>query len=332
MEKIHLILAAALAVLAVGCNKEQASEAVSDGEEVSVTFTAGLPEVQTRAISDGMTAKNLFVAAYNDASGNPADHIPALDKTATFSNLKTSVTFNLVKGKTYHFIFWAQADNAPYTFETEDKTVTIDYAGAANDEKRDAFYAVKTITVQGAATEPVKLYRPFSQVNFGTADYTAAVASGVSIDKSIFTATDAAKTFDVFAGEGKDAADLSYTEAELPAEDLLLADGRTYKYMAMNYFLPVGKLSERHVSNVKAQFISTDHTVEISSPSAPVQSNWRTNIIGNLLTDQVVFNVEIVPAFDGDINVVQNVESLSTLCANGGSAVLTDNLVLDQTL
>lgn len=304
MKSIKYLAAAALAMLAVGCNKEQAG-VVPDGEEVSVAFTAEIPEIQTRAIGDGLTAKNLVVAAYDDEDGEPGAHIIGLDKKATFNNLKTNVTFNLVKGKTYHFIFWAQADNAPYKFDAEAKKVAIDYSGVANDENRDAFYAVKTLKVIGAATEPVKLYRPFSQVNFGTSDYDDAVAAGVSVTKSAFTATDAAKTFDIFAGEGKDAVDITYTEAELPAEDLVLANGNKYKYMAMNYFLPVGKLSERHVSNVKAEFVAADHTVEVSVPSAPVQSNWRTNIVGSLLTDQVVFNVEIVPAFDGDIDIDQ---------------------------
>lgn len=43
MKSAKYILAAALAMLALGCNKEQVAEAVPDGTEVSVTFTAELP-------------------------------------------------------------------------------------------------------------------------------------------------------------------------------------------------------------------------------------------------------------------------------------------------
>ena len=336
MKRINYIFAAALAILACGCNKEQVTEAVPNGTEVSVTFTAELPGMQTKAIGDGLTAKNLTVEVYEDEAGAAGTNIVALHQTATFTDLKTNVKFSLVKGKTYHFIFWAQADNAPYTLDAAAKTVAISYAGEANDESRDAFYAVKTLKVQGPATEPVQLKRPFAQVNFGTADFDAAKAGGVEVTESSFTATDAATSLDLFAGEGVGSTDITYTEKELPAETLTLKDGTTYKYMAMNYFVPTGKFAESHVSNVKAHFVSASHTVEISSPSTPVQSNWRTNIVGNLLTDQVVFNVEIVPAFEDettiDIENITTAAGLRTALANSHSAKLAADITLDETI
>lgn len=337
MKQTKYILAAALAVLALGCNKEQvAVDGTPDGEEVAVTFAAELPGTITKAIGDGLTAKNLSVAVYDDASNAAGTHIVALDKTAVFEALHTTVEYSLVKGKTYHFIFWAQADNAPYTLDAAAKTVAISYAGEANDESRDAFYAVKTLKVQGPATEPVQLKRPFAQVNFGTADFDAAKAGGVEVTESSFTATDAATSLDLFAGEGVGSTDITYTEKELPAETLTLKDGTTYKYMAMNYFVPTGKFVESHVSNVKAHFVSASHTVEISSPSTPVQSNWRTNIVGNLLTDQVVFNVEIVPAFEDEENInltnISTLNELKTLFAVGGSATLMADITVPESV
>ena len=337
MKQTKYILAAALAVLALGCNKEQvAVDGTPDGAEVGVTFTAELPGMQTKAIGDGLTAKNLIVEVYEDETGAAGTHIAALHQTATFTALKADVKFSLVKGKTYHFIFWAQADNAPYTLDAAAKTVAISYAGEANDESRDAFYAVKTLKVQGPATEPVQLKRPFAQVNFGTADFDAAKAGGVEVTESSFTATDAATSLDLFAGEGVGSTDITYTEKELPAETLTLKDGTTYTYMAMNYFVPTGKFAESHVSNVKAQFVSASHAVEISSPSTPVQSNYRTNIVGNLLTDQVVFNVEIVPAFEDettiDIENITTAADLRTALANGHSAKLAADITIDETI
>lgn len=337
MKQTKYIFAAALTMLALGCNKEQvAVDGTPDGEEVAVTFAAELPGTITKAIGDGLTAKNLSVAVYDDASNAEGTHIVALDKTAVFDALHTTVEYSLVKGKTYHFIFWAQAEGAPYTFDPETKKVAINYTGAANDEKRDAFYAVKTLKVTGPATEPVQLHRPFAQVNFGTSDSAAATDAGVTPTASLFTATDAASSFDVFAGEGTDPVRVSFTEAALPAEQLTLKDGTSYTYLAMNYFIPAGKLSETHVSNLSATFKGASDDVVISVPSAKVQANYRTNIVGNLLTDQVVFNVEIVPAFEDettiDIGNITTAADLRTALANGHSAKLAADITIDETI
>ncbi len=337
MKPIKYLAAAALTLLAVSCNKEQVAE-VPDGQTVDVTFTAALPgEMATKAIGDGQTAKTLYVSVYeNDDAKTKLD----LDKTATFTDLKTQVTFSLVKGKTYNFVFWAQAaEGAPYDV-TDLKNIKISYEGAeANDEKRDAFYATrKELKVNGALTETIKLYRPFAQVNFGTADYDAAVAAGVEPVKSVFTATDVATVFDTFEAEGKEAKDVvTFTESALPGETLVTKAG-DYKWMTMNYILPMGKQDAKHISNVTAEFIpETGITVKASSPQTPVQNNYRTNILGNLLTSQVIFNIEIVPIFnepDNDIDLVniKNVESLKALFATGGEAILTEDLVLDKTV
>lgn len=337
MKIIKYLAAASLTLLAVSCNKEQVTE-VPDGQLVDVTFTTALPgEMATKALGDGQTAKKLYVSVYeNDDAKTKLD----LDKTATFTDLKTQVTFSLVKGKTYNFVFWAQAaEGAPYDV-TDLKNIKISYEGAeANDEKRDAFYATrKELKVNGALAETIKLYRPFAQVNFGTADYDAAVAAGVEPVKSVFTATDVATIFDTFEAEGKEAKDVvTFTESALPGETLVTKTG-DYKWMTMNYILPMGKQDAKHISNVTAEFIpETGITVKASSPQTPVQNNYRTNILGNLLTSQVIFNIEIVPIFnepDNDIDLVniKNVESLKALFATGGEAILTEDLVLDKTV
>lgn len=337
MKTFKYLAAAALTLLAVSCNKEQVTE-VPDGQTVDVTFTAALPgEMATKAIGDGRTAKTLYVSVYeNDDAKTKLD----LDKTATFTDLKTQVTFSLVKGKTYNFVFWAQAaEGAPYDV-TDLKNIKISYEGAeANDEKRDAFYATrKELKVNGALTETIKLYRPFAQVNFGTADYDAAVAAGVEPVKSVFTATDVATIFDTFEAEGKEAKDVvTFTASALPGETLVTKAG-DYKWMTMNYILPMGKQDAKHISNVTAEFIpETGITVKASSPQTPVQNNYRTNILGNLLTSQVIFNIEIVPIFnepDNDIDIVnvKNEASLRALFATGGEATLAADLDLGETV
>ena len=330
MKSFKYLAAAALTLLAVGCNKEQVTE-VSDGQMVDVTFTAALPgEMVTKALGDGQTAKNLYVSVYeNDAEKTKLE----LDKTATFTDLKTQVKFSLVKGKTYNFVFWAQAEDAPYD-ATDLKNIKVNnYTTGANDEKRDAFYATrKELKVNGALTETIKLYRPFAQVNFATADYADAVKAGFKPAVSSFTASEAATTFDTFAEEGKDKVEVALTETEVPADVLKTLDGKTYTRLAMNYLIPVGKQGESHNIDVAATFKANNgEAVTVSAPNAPVQNNYRTNILGNLLTSQVIFNVEIVPIFnepDNDIDLVniKDEASLRALFATGGEAKLADDV------
>lgn len=342
MKTFKYLAAAALTMLAVSCNKEQVTE-VPDGQMVDVTFTAALPgEMATKALGDGQTAKTLYVSVYENDTEKT--HLGDLDKTATFTDLKTQVTFSLVKGKTYNFVFWAQAEGAT-CYDIDDlKNIKISYDGAvANDETRDAFYATrKELKVNGALTETIKLYRPFAQVNFGTADLFDAAAAGFIPAQSAFTATDVANVFDTFNAEGKvegPATDkVTFAKAEIPGggETLVTKDGTKYLWMTMNYILPVGKQGEKHISNVTAEFIpESGDPITASAPQAPVQNNYRTNILGNLLTSQVIFNVEIVPIFnepDNDIDLVnvKNVESLKALFATGGEATLASDLILDE--
>ena len=336
MKSIKYLAAAALTLLAVGCNKEQVTE-VPDGQMVDVTFTAALPgEMATKALGDGQTAKKLYVSVHeNDAEKTKLE----LDKTATFTDLKTQVKFSLVKGKTYNFVFWAQAEGAPYDV-TDLKSIKVkNYTTDANDEKRDAFYATrKELKVNGALTETIKLYRPFAQVNFATADYAEAQKAGFSPAVSSFTASGAATTFDTFAAEGKDEVTVALTETNVPADILKTLDGKTYTRLAMNYLIPVGKQGESHNIDVAATFKANNgEAVTVSAPNAPVQNNYRTNILGNLLTSQVIFNVEIVPIFnepDNDIDIVnvKDEASLRALFATGGEAKLAADLVLDRAI
>ena len=337
MKSFKYLAAAALTLLAVGCNKEQVTE-VPDGQMVDVTFTAALPgEMATKALGDGQTAKTLYVSVYEDDAYKT--HLRDLDKTATFTDLKTQVTFSLVKGKTYNFVFWAQAEGAPYDL-TDLKNIKVkNYTTGANDEKRDAFYATrKELKVNGALTETIKLYRPFAQVNFATADYADAMKAGFNPAVSSFTASEAATTFDTFAEEGKDKVEVALTETEIPADVLKTLDGKTYNRLAMNYLIPVGKQGESHNIDVAATFKANNgEAVTVSAPNAPVQNNYRTNILGNLLTSQVIFNVEIVPIFnepDNDIDLVniKDEASLRALFATGGEATLTEDVVLGETV
>ena len=296
----------ALAALLLSTAACSSDEPAAQGDD-TVTFTVNLQNGNdSRAISDGTKAVNLTAFAYKDGQ-------KVQQQTATFSGLKATVTFKLVKGVKYDFSFWAQSPDAKcYTLSADGKTVSIDYTQAAsNVDNDDAFYGVKKdVTVGTASDETVTIYRPFAQLNYGDNldDYEAAKAAGTEVTKTLVTVKNAANVLDLTTGQASGDVAVTYALAPVPSESKeLTVDHINYKWLAMNYLLVPGqvRMADTKITTENA-LITTTLTVyagetklnEMSVANVPVQSNHRTNILGNLLTDKVNFNVVIDPVFD----------------------------------
>lgn len=327
MKRILLFASACAAMMLTSCVKDQLAE--NNQGDSSVTFTVHVPAgMATKAIADGMTVDKLLYEVYTDTEG-----AVLIEGETAVVNGKANVTVNLVKNQTYNFIFWAQA-GAATCFGTEDlRKVTVDYSAAvANDETLDAFYAVREVVVDGPRTETVKLYRPFAQVNFGTTaeDLAAAEKAGVAPVSSAI-AVEAATTLNTLTGEVDELVAVEFADNAIPAADETLVikkeDGTTasYKYMATSYVL-VG--AEKDIVDATATItLNNGTTVEVSVPNLPVQRNYRTNIVGNILTNTVDFDIEVDPDFGGEYG---NADALKEVLANGGEYTLLENVALDE--
>ena len=295
MKKIFSIFAASLMLFAASCSTEKLDEPTGDG---NVTFTVQLPGgLQSRALGDGTTATKLYVSVYEKDGNSPLSVSPATQAI----NLNQTVTLQLVTGKTYDIVFWAQAANAPYTYNANDRTVAMNYGTAANAENRDAFFYIwNDFTVTGPMNETVTLKRPFAQLNFATSDWDAAVASGLNVATTSVEVKQLLPTLNLDNGlaEGTPA-DVTFTDAALPGESITIG-GNAYKYLALNYLLMDATRSTVDVKLTAKESASDLRVLEVSS--VPVQRNYRTNIYGALLTSTTTYNVTIAPAFDGDNN------------------------------
>ena len=334
MKKILFGMMAAL-TLAASCQND--FDYVPTGEETAqVTFNVGAPEIATRAFSDGTTATVLQYAVYN-AEGNELTDLTVTDAEIHGS---TTVNLQLTTGNTYSVIFWAAAENAPYTVDFDAKTMTVDYTNAvSNDEKRDAFYAYHEFTVTGSQTETVYLKRPFAQLNIGTSDYTVAEAAGYAPAYS-YVKVPVYNTLDLVEGkvstvDGTTASDEAVaTEFKLAAipdssVETFPVDG--YEYLLMNYLLVP---ADKEVVDIEFGYSESNTTVEKSRivGSVPVQRNHRTNIYGQLLTSDVDVNVEIKPGYD-DPALPETVEEQLNIAAQlGGTVTLTEDVVLTEPL
>ena len=338
---ITAVVLAALTTAA--CQKENFGDATPAGQEVDVTLDLLAPQIGTKSYGDGTTAKTVYVHVYQqDAHGNLTYIEPATEdaslktpsQSLTLNGLKATYNTRLVTGQTYTFVFWAQADNAPYTYDTDAKTITVDYASAAgNDENRDAFYNVlPNVKIEGAYTASVQLSRPFAQLNFGAADYEEAKAAGLTVTDAAVTLTHAATSLNLLKGTTTGDETVTFAKAALPENANLTAGRKDYKYVAMDYVL-VGK-SAKTLSEVTLTLTATgaqSATPEFTYSNVPLQANYRTNIVGNLFTSPAEVQIEITPGFgtpDNDI-VIENVSSITAAneaFASGATAVNVTNI------
>ena len=311
MKKIYfgiVTLAVMLFVTACSHNEPQQDEAL-------VTFSVGVEDANiTRAYSDGTTANQLIYSIFNE------DGTKVIISKVTENNLTDlleghTVTVSLAKGHTYTAVFWAQNSACKAYTISEDMHVTIDYTGLNNDETRDAFFAVsEPFTVNNNLSQDVILKRPFAQVNVGAYeyDYTYAKENKLNVTLSSATITDVPSVINLYDGSVSQPVNVEYTLNNIPTGDNeklhvdVNQDGEKeyYRYLSMCYILadPVGST---HTMSFKFKDVENDKLVGFSEglENVPAKRNWRTNLVGQILTGPANFLVIIDPTYDGEINL-----------------------------
>lgn len=312
MKKLLLSMFSISALLfSTACSDEDIVKG-GDGEKM-VQFTVSLNDGSgaSRSISDGQTVDKVYYEVYTNVNGTQTP-LTALKSsadlqagtTATGGNKHATITLALVKGQTYDVVFWASKDGV---YNTSDLTSIKVNEGNTNDESKDAFTAVKQVTVNGPLKETVYLYRPFAQINFGTKDILTAIAAGATLKQSSIKVTYAADTYNALAeegvGEGKT---VEFGMGQIPNisdEELTLATGESYEYLATAYVLFPGKKTDKVTTDLTLTVptgLNKDVVIEV--PYAPAQRNYRTNVLGNLLTNSSEFTVIVDPIYRGDYN------------------------------
>ncbi len=291
--------AAAMSVLALACAKEPVT---GDGQTVEAIFDVDVPgvEVSTKGLSDAASVNELICQVFlNDGNYTP---VPDLNQTVPVTAKKAKVTFSLVKGQKYAFIFWAQTKGTGY-YNTEDlRSVKMNVdAVKANEPKMDAFWATATKTATATASSESKtLYRALAQVNFGQESLNR--SDKLTVTESMVKATGVPDTFHPFAGNTSNACegsvDITFAKNAAITDEKLNVGNVDYDYLATAYvFAPKSKSI---LSDVSATFtFDNGKSTTVNAPNAPLQGNYRTNILGNLLTVGAEWNITVDPDFKG---------------------------------
>ena len=201
----------------------------------------------------------------------------------------------------------------------------------SNHENMAAFYGAEFINFEDVETAPMRravLKRPFAQLNIGTKntpeDYI------VTMKRSTVTIKDVPTVFNVAENVTPEVADkygiepktavssektfvFDYNDADanyaLPTDpNMLVVNNTNYHYVAMNYvFAPSHNVTvdyaikatltaDKGNGNITDEVVVSKEVLEV-----PLKENYRTNIVGNLLSSTAQYEVVIDANWD-DVN------------------------------
>lgn len=306
------------------------------GNEATVQFNLKTSDALTRAISDGTSANQLVYQVFRVENGSykQVSEIIKIDNFVSGQN----VSLQLAKGHEYAVAFWAQNSDAPYSFytnETEGLGVNMNYGdnnkNGNNAEYRDAFFGSETFTVTGNNAKEVTLYRPFAQVNVGASDYSVITEAGLNVTKSSAHFSNVATKLNLISGTVDGSEEIIYTldagALYNPNPDqTLTVEGNDYKWLSMCYVLPNSDPATATLVATDFTFQTGQGTITLSEglDNTPIRRNYRTNIIGKVLSSDVDFRVNIDADFQTpDYNVtIWDGESIAPAIDETGAYVI----------
>ena len=303
------MLAIAGMLFATSCSQDELLNEPTTGDYVSAKFTIGTSDgIATRAtIGNGTKADKVACAVYDEKGTELRDLYAIRDVV----DMKATYEIRLAKGQKYRVAFFAYnstADAYDVNYLTD---IKVKDSQNSNIENRDAFTAyVDVDATVNTINEDVTLYRPFAQLNLGVdnTEWTDAVKAGVTVAKSKIVVTNVYNQFSAYDNAVVATAEpvtMTFAMNTIPTEELevdvdrdgTIANTEKFKYLALNYLLVGDAGTEKSLTDVEFVWENSDAS-KTNNPTThfkniPVQRNYRTNIIGKLLTNPATFNIVI---------------------------------------
>ncbi|MBO5815932.1 MAG: right-handed parallel beta-helix repeat-containing protein [Bacteroidales bacterium] len=307
MKKI-LLFASALAGLffAASCQQENLEPVGGN----TVTYTVQVPDaLATKALGDDVSNVNIVhYEVYRTAEANTVEFTGTdnllYHKTAPMTAGTATINLELVNDQNYTVLFWAQVGEENEAYDVDDLTnVTVKTDLYANKVDYAAF-AGRDFIVEGKnlAGRTVTLTRPISQINIATTpeslEGNGAFIDDVVLEGSSVTVAGLSNTFDVanLAASAQMNSTYEFAENTVPTETLEV-NGKNYTYVAMNY---VG-FAEALGTQVTVSYVinTTEGNIDNEIKNVPVKPNYRTNIVGNLITSTSDYTITLEDKWAG---------------------------------
>lgn len=291
----------AMPLIFASCSKD---EEMASKETIQVSFSTELPKrIGTRAGTTDLNVNKVVCAVFENGA-----EISTLREVIDIQDGEDIVFApRLIKGRTYNVVFWAMKDD---NYDVDDMTAITRASGAtAAESDFDAFTENVEVEVTGSKSETVTLKRPLAQLNLGvTSDDWNAVASdetfGMTPTKMVITMT-GKNTFNALSGTaiGEDT-EVTYT-LDVSGEDLVAGD-ETYKSIAMCYVYP--DAGQENIDIMYTIYDQDDNVIreDVTIQNIPLENNYRTNVVGGLLTGTITYTI----TFEKDFNTTENNETI----------------------
>ena len=203
----------------------------------------------------------------------------------------------------------------------------------SNQESYEAYYATEFISDGDKKSRTVVLKRPFAQLNLGTkntqmentgkefgeGEYNVEVVSSKVTVSNVGTRFNVANNYVAtpdkeasiaVTGESsvtfETATDPSNIEGDASSQfEYITVNGQKYEYVAMNYLFATGSnVTVSYEINTVLSDKNNTHTTEAKVTNTvyevPLQENYRTNIVGNLLTSSTQYEVVVDATWENE--------------------------------
>ena len=240
-------------------------------------------------------------------------------KTATITNGTATIEIEFVNDQNFTVLFWAHVKGNEVYNVADLTAVTITSPDVANNVNAQAF--VGRDFVRDCVSDKngkVTLVRPVSQLNIATTPESLVfeaedgeTGSTVVLKGSSVKVTGLATSYNIatLSAFGATATEYTYTETAVPTDGLTV-NGKNYTYVAMNY---VGFAPEMGTSDVTVSYVinTSEGNIDNEILNVPVKPNYRTNIVGNLITSKTQYEITLDKTWAGENIIVNNAEEFA---------------------
>lgn len=285
----------ALAFFAGSCQRENLEPVAANG---TVTYTVQVPGAIATKADDGVNNVDKLVYEVYRTAGEKVtafsgEYHCLYHRVAEVKDGKAEIALEFVNDQNFTVLFWAY-DSSTNVYNVDDLTnVTIASTAAANTHETAAFtgvdFVVNCVSEQGGN---VKLTRPVAQLNIATTPESLKMDdTDITVSESYVKVYGLSTSFNVAKQEAGDATgDVTYTQAAVLGGTVTVA-AKDYPCLAMNYlgFIPTAGASVKVDYLLKTSEGDIDNTIS----NVPVKPNYKTNIIGNLISATDNYNVTL---------------------------------------